>query len=97
LGCEIVPRGSEDALDDFGFTEVECEFLSQVEHGRWVVERLFSGWRYGETKDVAARKSPYLVRWEELPEQVREYDREAVRAIPEVLRGANLVVRRVAD
>jgi hypothetical protein len=74
----------------------EVEALARMEHGRWNVERLASGWKPGETKDVAARISPYLVAWSDLPEPIRGYDREAVRRIPELLARVGLVARRRA-
>jgi hypothetical protein len=32
-----------------------------LEHRRWLQERQKAGWRYGATKDVEAKRSPYLV------------------------------------
>lgn len=37
--------------------------LAEVEHNRWMAERLVSGWRYG---DRAARRRPSFVPWEVL-------------------------------
>ena len=67
------------------FTEEEVEFLSEMEHGRWNVERLRDGWKYGIVKDVSRKISPYLLPWEKLSEEVKEYDRDAVRKIPKNL------------
>ncbi len=44
-------------------------------------ERLASGWTFGP-KDVKAKKSPYLVPYAELPETIKDYDRDAIRNIP---------------
>jgi ppGpp synthetase/RelA/SpoT-type nucleotidyltranferase len=65
--------------------DAEVELLAEMEHGRWAVERLLGGWRWGPTKDVKARVSPYLVPWEDLPEPAREWDRVFIRALPETL------------
>jgi len=63
------------------------ERLSRMEHDRWMAEKLLDGWRYTEgNKDTAARLSPSLIAWEQLPESEREKDREAVRNIPQLLR-----------
>lgn len=67
------------------FSEEQIETMAEMEHGRWNVERLLSGWTLGE-RDVEKKKSPYLVSWAELPDEIREYDRQAVRKIPEILR-----------
>jgi ppGpp synthetase/RelA/SpoT-type nucleotidyltranferase len=66
------------------FTPEEVEHLAELEHGRWNVERLLAGWTLGP-RDVVKKQSPFLVSWAELPEDVREYDRQAVREIPNVL------------
>jgi hypothetical protein len=60
------------------------ELMAEMEHGRWNAERVFGGWTLGE-KDVEAKRSPYLLPWCELPPQVQEWDRDAIRAIPGML------------
>lgn len=78
----------------FSFTEEEIELMSVMEHDRWVAERRADGWTSGDERDVVNKITPYLVSWEELPEEVREWDREPVRRIPELLTGVGLEVRR---
>ena len=65
-----------------------------MEHGRWVVERLADGWKLSKTRDVAKKTSPYLVPWTELPEDIKERDRKAVRQIPELLAQVGCEIRR---
>ena len=76
------------------FTGEEVERMAEMEHGRWIVERLRMGWSYGPNRDPVAKISPYLTAWKELPEEVKEYDRRAVRDCPECLRMAGLEVYR---
>ena len=82
-------------------TDREIEILAELEHGRWNVERLKSGWRWGEKRDVAAKVSPYLVGWERLEEvapAVKEWDRSAVRRFPAQLAEVGLeVFRRISS
>jgi len=59
------------------FTEGELEYLARIEHDAWMEERLRNGWRYGEVKDVEKKRSPYLVPYEELSEEIRQLDRDA--------------------
>ncbi len=66
-------------------TTEEVELLGRMEHDRWVNERLDAGWSFGPTKDIGAKKSPYLVPWEQLTEEIRDLDRDTVRKIPEFL------------
>ncbi len=66
------------------------EQMAEMEHGRYNAERLSSGWRLGDTNDVQRRTNPTLVPWSELPEHIKEYDRLAVRAWPDLLWRARL-------
>jgi len=67
------------------FTSGEVEHLAELEHGRWNVERLLNGWKYGPAKDVANKRSPYIIPWVDLPEDIREWDRNPVRQLPAIL------------
>ncbi len=78
------------------FSPGELEILARGEHDRWVRERRAAGWTPGPVKDVARKRTPYLVDWAELSERIREYDRDAIRAIPAVLEQAGLGLFRVA-
>ncbi|HTX63028.1 MAG TPA: NAD-binding protein [Acidimicrobiales bacterium] len=84
LGYTVAPA-LEAEPEPFTFSPNEVELLARMEHDRFVAERLGAGWVYAPTRDVKNRQSPYLVCWECLGEQVREYDREAVRDFPHVL------------
>ncbi len=68
--------------------------LAEIEHGRWNAERLINGWRWGEEKDHEKKTSPHLVSWAELPGDVKEWDRAAVRKIPKILASIGLKVKR---
>lgn len=95
LHYEVLPAGTcypERCVTAFTASEVEC--LAILEHRRWLRERQKAGWRYGPAKDVARRQSPYLVPWEELPDRAKEWNRSAVRSIPNLLASVNLAVVR---
>ncbi len=83
-----------DRIPLLALTEEEIERMSEWEHGRWNVERLLAGWRYGEKKDEAARLSPYVVSWIDLPDAIKGYDRAAVRDWPRILAQAGWKVER---
>ena len=76
------------------FTKEEIEVLAEIEHGRWNVERLLEGWTWAEKKNAGKKESPYLVSWTKLPEEIKEWDRAAVRKISEHLAKASLEVHR---
>lgn len=67
------------------FTHEEIEHLAMMEHGRWNAERLGEGWKLGQKKDLDRRINPYLIPWDQLPEDVKDWDRNTVRKIPEML------------
>ena len=75
-------------------TKEEIELLAEMEHGRWVVERLQQGWRYGDVRDTQKKLHPDLVGWSKLPESIRDWDRSAARNWPGLLADAGLAVRR---
>jgi hypothetical protein len=94
LGCAMVPKADQrPGLTRFDPAEVEL--LARMEHERWSAERRLANWTLGE-KNVERRTSPYLVSWDALPATVQEYDRTAVRDIPELLDSIRMKVCRVA-
>ena len=98
IGYEFAPTDDWDA-DLFQLTQEQVETLARMEHTRYVEERLRAGYRYGPVRDAAAKLSPYLVPWEQLSEDVRDLDRDAVRLIPSILAAAGyaIVPRRGQD
>jgi hypothetical protein len=95
IGCTLQPKG-EGGGRRFRFRRQEIEMLAQVEHSRWMAQRLADGWRLGAKRDVLAKTSPYFVPYAELPEAEKEKDRQAVRNIPRLLAVAGLRIRRAS-
>jgi len=89
IGYRLNATGGPPPL---ALTGEQVERLAVLEHERWVAERQAAGWTLGPVKDVERRVTPYLVDWAELAEEIREYDREAVREIPALLASAGLKV-----
>lgn len=94
IGCSVFPV-RDRPVARMTFTDQEIEQMAEMEHARWVVERLRNGWTLGE-RDVARKISPYLVPWEALSEEVKEWDRDPVRKIPEFLAKVGLEIRRLS-
>ncbi len=92
-GLQPAPAG--DPRPAVALAADDIEVLAEMEHGRWNAERLAAGWRWGAVRDPAGRRSPYLQAWTDLPEPIREYDRENVRAWPGLLQEAGLKMVRV--
>jgi hypothetical protein len=92
IGCAVrLPVSGRPA--SFKFEPAEEEILAEMEHDRWVAERLQEGWRTG-ARDPERKMTPHLVSWDELEEDIREYDRDAVRAIPIILAEVGLEIYR---
>jgi len=97
LGYELEPLTDWDAAA-LRFPEGEVERLARMEHERFVAERLAAGWHAApDSKDLRGKASPGLAPWAELPEDMKERDRAAVRRIPQFLAGVGWQVRRGAD
>jgi RyR domain len=54
------------------------EALAKHVHDLWALQRLADGWTLGEKRDDTARTHPCLVRYEDLPESEKAYDRNVV-------------------
>jgi hypothetical protein len=93
-GFRIDP--AQAPVEPLELTAEEIELLAEMEHGRWVVERLQQGWRYDEVRDTQKELHPDLVGWSKLPDSVKAWDRSAVRNWPRLLADAGLSVRRGA-
>ena len=93
VGCGIAPLTDWDA-ESFQFRPEEIELMARMEHDRFVEERLRAGWHPGP-KDPAKKTSPHLVPWEQLPEEIKELDRNPVRGLPRFLSRAGLQVYRM--
>jgi hypothetical protein len=74
------------------FKPKELEEMSIMEHERWCKERKRAGWTFDPVRDDKLKTSPYLVPWEDLTEEVKGYDRDAVRNIPEILKKAGFEI-----
>lgn len=79
-----VRKVSSGSIELHEFTDDQIEYLAEREHARWNVERLLDGWVLGE-KNVEKKMSPWLIPWAELPDKIKEYDRAAIKKIPENL------------
>jgi len=78
-----------------GFTQEELDRMAALEHGRWNVERLRSGWRYGQRRDNDRKIHNLIVPWtDKILDDSRKFDYDAVRAFPEILAKAGLEVYR---
>ena len=94
LGYRMVPLDMCSAAERVTkIPEREVEYLAYIEHRRWVNERIKAGWTSGP-RDAKAKTTPYLVPYDELSEQVKDYDRQPVRDIIPILEDIGLALCR---
>ena len=81
----------EDAANDRGdestnhFSETTVEILAEIEHNRWVSERMLAGWRYGAVRNDSCRTRPSILPWSCLPEEEKQKDLDNVETALRVL------------
>lgn len=93
IGCRMLPKGqARAAITELPAAAVEA--LAEEEHQSWMEERLAGGWTLsrGGQADPIGKKSPYLIPYGQLPEKVKEMDRDAVRNIPALLDAIGMAV-----
>ena len=77
------------------FGPAEIERMSELEHARWMQERVAEGWRYGPTRDDEARIHPDIVPWKELPVERQDINRRMVSERPAMLAAVGIELYRV--
>jgi len=94
INCGIQPLTDWESAS-FEFLPEEVEQLAEMEHRRWCEERRQQGWSYAPgPKNIKKKTTPYLVPWEELSEEIKEYDRNMVRGLPSFLAQAGFQIYR---
>lgn len=95
IGCEIAAKSdSRRAITKEDLTDNEVLNLAIYEHREWCKEKRGTGWTKGDEKDDEKRTSPYLVPWDELDEDTKKLDKDAVLNIPNLLDSIGLKVVR---
>lgn len=91
IGCVIIPRSAQ--APEFGFSGSEIEELAEMEHQRWVGERLARGYQHGDDRDGG--QHPDLVDWDQLSDEARDKDRDTIRELPDILQRAGFRILRI--
>ncbi|MBN1303174.1 MAG: NAD-binding protein [Anaerolineales bacterium] len=90
VGCGIAPLADWNSTL-FTFTPEQVEQMARMEHERWMAERRRGKWSLG-SRNSSKKTNPNLLPWEQLPEDIREFNRDLVRGIPEVLARAGVAI-----
>lgn len=70
------------------------EYLAEMEHNRWMAERLLAGWKFGP-RDVTTR--PTFVPFNELSSEERAFDIAYVQSLPDRMRAAGRPIKMAAQ
>jgi hypothetical protein len=92
-GYTIAPAAG--AVAGVVFSDAEIEKLAEIEHERWMKEKLNQGWRYAKATDKKRKLHKDLVTWRDLSFDEREKDIVLVSAIPGILEKAGYIMVKV--
>jgi hypothetical protein len=93
MGLVMRPVGSPGDL----IREIPADYveeLAEMEHEAWVAERLSTGWIQGGEVDSEKKTTPYLVPYDQLPEEIKQLDRDPVCNIPTLLSSIGMAAYR---
>jgi hypothetical protein len=95
IQCGMEPLTDWNA-EMFSFTPGEVELMASMEHERWLQERCQEGWTFAPgPKNLDCKTNPALLNWEELPEDLKDYNRVAVHSLPVFLAKAGFQIFRI--
>lgn len=81
VGCGFRPA-KDTTPGRVVFTVEEVGLLAQMEHDRWWSQKRAAGYVFGSERSDAESTHPSMVPWQDLSEEEREKDRQAVREVP---------------
>jgi hypothetical protein len=61
IGYVMLPARSEEP--PFDFPGADLDKLSEMEHNRWLREKLAAGWRWGEVRNDVEKTNPAMLLW----------------------------------
>lgn len=94
-GFRIVPLAVNDPIFSFGPDDDGLvEKMAEAEHGRWNIERIGNGWRFGATRDQENKIHPSIISWRNLDEKSKQWDRNVILRYPAMLAEAGLGIVR---
>jgi hypothetical protein len=93
-GLRRPPIGMQPALLELSADELEK--MAKLEHARWNWHHWLSGWIQKDGKrDEENKTHPYLVFWDRLPEEIKNYDRQSAGLVPVLVQRAGYEARKV--
>jgi hypothetical protein len=93
IGCGLWP-GKLGEIALIIFNDDEIDVLARLEHERWMKEKIAAGWTYGEIRNDAKKIHPDLVEWDDLSDEEKRKDLDAVQEIPKRLANVGFEIYR---
>jgi hypothetical protein len=90
VGYVMVPARSNEP--PFDFPGDDLEFLAELEHQRWMKEKINAGWKYAPSTEKEEKLHSALLEWDELPEGEKGKDRALIQQIPNILAKAGYAI-----
>lgn len=90
IGHVMIPARSDEP--PFEFPGPHLDQLAEMEHERWMQQKIDAGWRHAAETDKENQLHSALVPWNELPAEEKTKDENLVRAIPRILATAGYTV-----
>ena len=72
-------------LVDNEITEDNIEYLAEIEHRRWMLEKYADGWSKGETRNNTYKINPLLKHWDELKDSEKANDRNSIKLMQRII------------
>ena len=74
----------------------QVEQIAEWEHSRWNWQKRLQGWVYKKgKKNEKSKTTPHLLPWDQLPDKIKEWDREPALLIPRLIKKAGYKVVNV--
>jgi len=89
-GYVMTPIDGVCGIDEF--PPDDFEKMSIYEHELWMEDKLRRGYTLGESTEAEPYHSPYLVPWEELDDDIKQYDRDQIANIIGILKEVGYAV-----
>lgn len=91
MGYVMKPVGLDNPINTIPRDYIE--HLAEKEHDDWIAERIATGWVLGECTDHVKKTSPYLkTPYVDLPEDIKQLDRDSIENIPILLERIGMAV-----
>ncbi|MGD9898959.1 MAG: RyR domain-containing protein [Calditrichaceae bacterium] len=96
MNCEALLSGQEKGKSvSISNDSPFMELLAEMEHDRWQAHMLLNGWTYNKTRDDQKKYHTDLVPYNQLSEEVKDWDRNAIANMPVLLSKLGFVIRKL--